>query len=107
MVINWSNCHHSVLCTSGPSGGSPRAESPMAPLSPVGMGSSDVRSLSPGAVSPGPVSPGSSQPPLSPGSSTGRLEDSLADFQPPKRYVKPEEKQTSRGPGVIIMVSES
>ncbi len=35
--------------------------------------------------------------------SPSTIEDALPDFQPPKRYVKPEEKQ-NKGPGVIIMV---
>ena len=33
-----------------------------------------------------------------------RLEDSLPEFVPPKRYVKPEEKKDTSSPGVMIMV---
>ena len=39
---------------------------------------------------------GDSRPPL--------FEDTLADYQPPKRYVKEERKETSKAPKVMIMV---
>ena len=34
-----------------------------------------------------------------------RIEDTLPEFQPSKRYVKPEEKTSSKAPGLMIMVS--
>jgi hypothetical protein len=34
-----------------------------------------------------------------------RFEETLADYQPPKRYVKEERKETAKAPKVMIMVS--
>ena len=39
-----------------------------------------------------------------PASQAPLFEDTLADYQPPKRYVKEERKETSKAPKVVIMV---
>lgn len=40
-----------------------------------------------------------------PAPQTPLFEETLADYQPPKRYVKEERKETAKAPKVMIMVS--